>query len=74
MQSRENITRRLANLDEELGGGIHIHKVTNEQYRFRRPHHPGGTGKPYTVADNDVAQLPAHDLLPQPEYRTLHQL
>ena len=49
---------RLVNLDEELGGGIHIHKVTNDSISVEDLIMQVSQGKiPYTVADNDVAQL-----------------
>lgn len=49
---------RLVNLDEELGGGIHIHKVTNDNISAEDLITQVAQGKiPYTVADNDVAQL-----------------
>ena len=49
---------RLVNLDEELGGGIHIHKVTNDSISAEDLITQVAQGKiPYTVADNDVAQL-----------------
>ena len=49
---------RLVNLDEELGGGIHIHKVTNDSISAEDLITQVAQGKiSYTVADNDVAQL-----------------
>ncbi len=49
---------RLVNLDEELGGGIHIHKVTNDSISAEDLITQVAQGEiPYTVADNDVAQL-----------------
>ncbi|ADV44938.1 transglycosylase SLT domain-containing protein [Bacteroides helcogenes] len=49
---------RLTNLDEELGGGIHIHKVTDDSISVEDLIMQVSQGKiPYTVADNDVAQL-----------------
>lgn len=49
---------RLVNLDKELGGGIHIHKVTNDSISVEDLITQVSQGKiPYTVADNDVAQL-----------------
>lgn len=49
---------RLVNLDEELGGGIHIHKVTNDSISVEDLMMQVSQGKiPYTVADNDLAQL-----------------
>lgn len=49
---------RLVNLDKELGGGIHIHKVTNDSISVEDLIMQVSQGKiPYTVADNDVAQL-----------------
>lgn len=49
---------RLVNLNEELGGGIHIHKVTDDSISAEDLITQVAQGKiPYTVADNDVAQL-----------------
>ena len=49
---------RLVNLDKELGGGIHIHEVTNDSISVEDLITQVSQGKiPYTVADNDVAQL-----------------
>ena len=49
---------RLVNLDKELGGGIKIHKVTNDSISAEDLITQVSQGKiPYTVADNDVAQL-----------------
>lgn len=49
---------RLVNLDQELGGGIHIHEVTNDSISVEDLITQVSQGKiPYTVADNDVAQL-----------------
>lgn len=49
---------RLVNLDKELGGGIHIHKVTNDSISVEDLITQVSQGKiPYTVADNDVARL-----------------
>lgn len=49
---------RLVNLDKELGGGIHIHKVTNDSITVEDLITQVSQGKiPYTVADNDVARL-----------------
>lgn len=49
---------RLANLDKELGGGIRIHKVTNDSISAEDLITQVAQGKiPYTVADNDVARL-----------------
>lgn len=49
---------RLVNLDKELGGGIHIHKVTNDSISVEDLIMQVSQGKiPYTVADNDVARL-----------------
>ena len=49
---------RLVNLDKELGGGIHIHKVTNDSISVEDLITQVSQGKiPYTVADNDVAKL-----------------
>ena len=51
---------RLVNLDKELGGGIHIHKVTNDSITAEDLITQVAQGKiPYTVADNDVAKLNA---------------
>ena len=36
---------RLVNLDEELGGGIHIHKVTNDSISVQEINMAGSTGK-----------------------------
>ena len=49
---------RLVNLDKELGGGIHIHKVTNDSVSVEDLIMQVSQGKiPYTVADNDLARL-----------------
>lgn len=49
---------RLVNLDKELGGGIHIHKVTNDSITVEDLITQASQGKiPYTVADNDIARL-----------------
>lgn len=49
---------RLVNLDKELGGGIHIHKVANDSVSVEDLILQVSQGKiPYTVADNDLAQL-----------------
>lgn len=49
---------RLVNLDKELGGGIHIHKVTSDSISVEDLITQVSQGKiPYTVADNDVARL-----------------
>lgn len=49
---------RLVNLDKELGGGIHIHKVTNDSITVEDLITQVSQGKiPYTVADNDIARL-----------------
>lgn len=49
---------RLTNLDKELGGGIHIHKVTNDSISVEDLIMQVSQGKiSYTVADNDLAQL-----------------
>lgn len=49
---------RLVNLDQELGGGIHIHEVTNDSISAEDLITQVSQGKiPYTVADNDVARL-----------------
>lgn len=51
---------RLVNLDKELGGGIHIHKVTNDSITVEDLITQVAQGKiPYTVADNDLAKLNA---------------
>ncbi len=51
---------RLVNLDDELGGGIRIHQVTNDSISTEDLITQVAQGKiPYTVADNDVAQLNA---------------
>lgn len=49
---------RLVNLNKELGGGIHIHKVENDSVSMEDLITQVAQGKiAYTVADNDVAQL-----------------
>lgn len=49
---------RLINLDKELGGGINIHKVTNDSITVEDLITQVSQGKiSYTVADNDIAQL-----------------
>lgn len=49
---------RLVNLDKELGGGIHIHKVTGDSVTVEDLITQVAKGEiPYTVADNDLAQL-----------------
>lgn len=49
---------RLVNLDKELGGGIHIHKVTNDSITVEDLITQVSQGKiHYTVADNDIARL-----------------
>lgn len=49
---------RLVNLDKELGGGIHIHKVSYDSITIEDLIMQVSQGKiPYTVADNDVARL-----------------
>jgi len=49
---------RLVNLDKELGGGIKIHKVTNDSITAEDLIRQVSEGNiPYTVADNDLAQL-----------------
>lgn len=49
---------RLVNLDKELGGGIHIHKVSNDSVSVEDLITLVAQGKiPYTVAENDVAKL-----------------
>ncbi|MDD3037496.1 transporter substrate-binding domain-containing protein [Bacteroides sp.] len=49
---------RLVNLNNELGGGILIHKVTNDSTSTEDLITQVAQGKiPYTVADNDLAKL-----------------
>ena len=49
---------RLVNLNNELGGGIQIHKVTNDSITTEDLITQVAQGKiPYTVADNDLARL-----------------
>lgn len=49
---------RLVNLDKELGGGILIHKVTNDSITMEDLITQVAQGKiPFTIADNDVARL-----------------
>ena len=49
---------RMANLNQELGGGIRIHKVTNDSISMEDLITQVAQGKiSYTVADDDVAQL-----------------
>lgn len=49
---------RLVNLDKELGGGIHIHKVANDSVSVEDLITQVAQGKiSYTVAENDVARL-----------------
>lgn len=49
---------RLVNLDKELGGGIHIHQVKGDSITVEDLITQVAQGKiPYTVADNDLAQL-----------------
>lgn len=49
---------RLVNLNSELGGGIHIHKVTGDSVTVEDLISQVAEGKiPYTVADNDLARL-----------------
>lgn len=49
---------RLVNLNNELGGGIHIHQVTGDSTTVEDLITQVAQGKiPYTVADNDLAQL-----------------
>lgn len=49
---------RLVNLNNELGGGIQIHKVTNDSITVEDLITQVAQGKiPYTVADNDLAKL-----------------
>lgn len=51
---------RLVNLDKELGGGIHIHEVTNDSITVEDLITQVAQGKiTYTVADNDLAKLNA---------------
>lgn len=49
---------RLINLNEELGGGINIHLVTNDSVTVEDLITQVAEGViPYTIADNDLAQL-----------------
>lgn len=49
---------RLINLNNELGGGIHIHEVTSDSITVEDLITQVAQGKiPYTVADNDLARL-----------------
>lgn len=49
---------RLVNLNNELGGGIHIHEVTSDSITVEDLITQVAQGKiPYTVADNDLAKL-----------------
>lgn len=49
---------RLANLDKELGGGIHIHVVRGDSVSNEDLIAQVAQGKiPYTVTDNDIARL-----------------
>ncbi|CDB10331.1 transglycosylase SLT domain protein [Bacteroides sp. CAG:633] len=49
---------RLVNLDKELGGGIHIHKVSSDSITMEDLITQVSQGKiSYTIADNDVARL-----------------
>lgn len=49
---------RLVNLNNELGGGIHIHEVTGDSITTEDLITQVAQGKiPFTVADNDVARL-----------------
>lgn len=49
---------RLVNLNDELGGGIRIHRVTNDSITVEDLIAQVAQGKiPYTVADNEVARL-----------------
>ena len=49
---------RLINLNNELGGGIRIHKVENDSITSEDLIAQVSQGKiPYTISDNDVAQL-----------------
>ena len=49
---------RLVNLNNELGGGIQIQKVTNDSITTEDLITQVAQGKiPYTVADNDLAKL-----------------
>lgn len=51
---------RLVNLDKELGGGIHIHEVTNDSITVEDLITQVAQGKiSYTIADNDLAKLNA---------------
>ncbi len=49
---------RLINLNSEIGGGIHIHKVTSDSITAEDLITHVAMGKiPYTIVDNDIAQL-----------------
>lgn len=49
---------RLVNLDKELGGGIKIHRIDNDSITEEDLITQVSEGKiPYTIADNDLAQL-----------------
>lgn len=49
---------RLVNLNDELGGGIQIHKVTGDSITTEDLITQVAQGKiPYTIADNDLAKL-----------------
>jgi membrane-bound lytic murein transglycosylase F len=49
---------RLVNLDRELGGGIHIHRVETDSISTEDLITQVSQGEiPYTVADNDIAQI-----------------
>lgn len=49
---------RLVNLNNELGGGIHIHEVASDSITVEDLITQVAQGKiPYTVADNDLAKL-----------------
>lgn len=49
---------RLVNLNNELGGGIHVHEITNDSISAEDLITQVAQGKiPYTVADNDLARL-----------------
>lgn len=51
---------RLVNLNKELGGGIHIHKITADSITTEDLIAQVAQGKiSYTVADNDIAKLNA---------------
>lgn len=50
--------RRMVNLNEELGGGIHIHPIENDSVTVEDLITQVSIGQiPYTICDNDIAQL-----------------